>query len=276
MKTILVTGSKGFIGKNLINELKNKGESIIIEINEEIFDSENWDLELLKILIENKPDVIYHIGACSDTLEQNVNYMMKLNFEFTKVLVDWSSENNSKLIYSSSAANYGQNEKYPSNLYGWSKYVAEQYVISNNGIGLRYFNVYGPGEENKGKMSSVAYQSFVNKSEGKTWKLFPKKPTRDFVYVKDVVSANFYAEKNYKKLNKNWYEVGSGESRTFEDVLENMGVFYYYHEEKMIPNGYQFYTCSKKEKWMSGWTPEYNLERGIKEYKDYLLLSINK
>ena len=276
MKTILVTGSKGFIGKNLIRELKNKSESIIIEINEDIFESENWDSELLKILIDNKPDVIYHIGACSNTLEQDVNYMMKLNFEFTKVLVDWSLENNSKIIYSSSAANYGQNEKYPSNLYGWSKYVAEQYVISNNGIGLRYFNVYGPGEENKDKMSSVAYQSFISKHEGKTWNLFPNKPTRDFVYVRDVVSANFYAEKNYRKLNKNWYEVGSGESRTFEDVLENMDIVYNYHEEKMIPNGYQFYTCSKKEKWMSGWEPEYNLERGIKEYKDYLLLSMNK
>lgn len=274
MKTILITGSKGFIGKNLLRELK-KESSIIIEVNEDIFENDDWDKDLSILLLDNQPDVIYHVGACSDTLEQNVNYMMKLNFEFTKILVDWTKENNSKLIYSSSAANYGQNEKYPSNLYGWSKYVAEQYVISNNGVALRYFNVYGPGEENKGKMSSVAYQSFKGKEEGKTWKLFPGKPTRDFVYVEDVVSANIYATENYQKLNKNWYEVGSGESRSFEDVLDNMSVFYYYHDESVIPKGYQFYTCSKKGKWMTDWKPKYNLERGIAEYKNYLL-SINK
>lgn len=270
MKTNLITGSQGFIGKNLVQRLKELGEEIIIEINEDIFESEEWDYKTLKILDENKPDVIYHVGACSDTLEQNVNYMMKLNFQFTKILVEWSKKNNSKLIYSSSAANYGQNEKYPSNLYGWSKYVAEQYLISNNGIALRYFNVYGPGEENKGKMSSVAYQSFVQRLEGKSWQLFPKKPTRDFVYVKDVVSANLYAEKNYNRLNKNWYEVGSGESRSFEDVLDCIGVLYYYHDENVIPKGYQFYTCSNKDKWMQGWTPFYKLEAGIQDYKNYL------
>ena len=270
MKTILVTGSEGFIGKNLIKKLREKDNAIIIEINEDIFQNEDWDDVLISILMDNKPDVIYHIGACSDTLEQDVNYMMKLNFQFTKLLVDWSSENNSKLIYSSSAANYGQNEKYPSNLYGWSKYVAEQYVVSNNGIGLRYFNVYGPGEENKGKMSSVAHQCFVNHKQGGIWKLFPKKPTRDFVYIKDVVSANLYAEKKYKKLNKNWYEVGSGESRSFEDVLNSMGITYEYHDENKIPKGYQFFTCSDRKKWMNGWLPQFNLEKGIKDYKNYL------
>jgi len=102
MKTILVTGSEGFIGKNLIKKLREKDNAIIIEINEDIFQNEDWDDELISILIDNKPDVIYHIGACSDTLEQDVNYMMKLNFQFTKLLVDWSLDNNSKLIYSSS------------------------------------------------------------------------------------------------------------------------------------------------------------------------------
>lgn len=270
MKTILLTGSKGFIGKNIKKKLIDKGEEIIIEINENIFDSDNWDTELQLILHENQPSVIYHVGACSDTLEQNVNYMMKLNFQFTKILVDWSSKNNSKIIYSSSAANYGQNNNFPSNLYGWSKYVAEQYVVSNNGIGLRYFNVYGPGEEQKGKMSSVAYQAFIGNQNKKSWKLFPKKPTRDFVYVMDVVEANIFAEKNYYKLNRNWYEVGSGESRSFEDVLKNMSIEFSYVDEDQIPLGYQFYTCSDSSKWMMGWSPKYNLERGLKEYLDYL------
>jgi ADP-L-glycero-D-manno-heptose 6-epimerase len=269
----LLTGSKGFIGQNLKIELIKQGFDVS-EINEDIFDSNGWKVELLLQLIRIKPEVIFHVGACSDTLEKDVNYMMILNFEFTKMLVDWSLQNDSKLIYSSSAASYGENNLHPSNLYGWSKYVAEQYVITNNGIGLRYFNVYGPKEEHKGKMASVAYQSYVKNMNGEECKLFPKKPTRDFVYVKDIVSANMFAFLNYNELNKKYYDVGSGESRSFEDVLDNLDIPYTYHDEKMIPQGYQFFTCSDKDKWMTGWKPEYNLEKGLKDYKSYLELSI--
>lgn len=274
MKTALITGSKGFIGKNLIKKLSETDRYLIIEINEDIFEDENWDLNLWSICLDNKPDVIFHVGACSDTLEKDVNYMMKLNFEFTKILSDYSKSNNSKMVYSSSAANYGENNKYPSNLYGWSKYVAEKYVIANGGIALRYFNVYGPGEEHKGKMSSVAYQSYLKQKKGEDCVLFPLNPTRDFVYVKDVIDANLYAEKNYKNLKNNFYDVGSGESRSFEDVLYNMGISYRYCSEKNIPEGYQFYTCSDKNKWMPGWKSIYPLEKGISEYRNYLELSM--
>ena len=71
------------------------------------------------------------------------------------------------IIYSSSAANYGINNRYPSNLYGWSKYAAECYVVANGGIALRYFNVYGPGEEFKGNMASVAYQAYKTNKQNK-------------------------------------------------------------------------------------------------------------
>jgi len=115
-----------------------------------------------------------------NTLETNVEYMMTRNYESTKIMMDWCIENNKPMIYSSSAANYGTNGKYPANLYGWSKYVAEGYVISNGGIGLRYFNVYGPGEEDKGKMASVAYQMFVKHNKGEDILLFPKKSKKRF------------------------------------------------------------------------------------------------
>jgi ADP-L-glycero-D-manno-heptose 6-epimerase len=275
MTNVLLTGSKGFIGQNLKIELIKQGFDVF-EINEDIFISKEWKADLLLTLIRNKPKAIFHVGACSDTLEKDVNYMMVLNFEFTKILVDWSLQNDSKLIYSSSAASYGENNLHPSNLYGWSKYVAEQYVISNNGIGLRYFNVYGPKEEHKGKMASVAYQSYIKNTNGEECKLFPKKPTRDFVYVKDIISANIYAFLNYDNLNKKYYDVGSGESRSFEDVLDNMKITYTYQDEKMIPEGYQFFTCSDKNKWMEGWNPEYNLEKGIEDYKNNLELSMYK
>lgn len=269
MITALLTGSKGFIGQNLKEKLiENKFR--VFEINEDIFENENWKLNVLSFLTYESPDVVFHVGACSDTLEKNVNYIMVLNFEFTKLITDWVKSNGKKIVYSSSAANYGTNGEHPSNLYGWSKYVAEQYVISNNGIGLRYFNVYGPKEEHKGAMSSVAYQSYVKQKEGIKCKLFPLKPTRDFVYVKDVVYANLFAFENYEELKNDWYDVGSGESRSFEDVMNIMNIPFEYHPETLIPKGYQFYTCSNKEKFMDGWKPKYDLQLGLEDYKKYL------
>lgn len=266
MKNILVTGSKGFIGKNLINELTSKFK--VFEFNEEDLEYD-WKQNLEEIFKQGLESV-FHVGACSDTLEQRVNYMMLLNYEVTKYITDLCSKHKTKLIYSSSAANYGVNNEYPSNLYGWSKYAGEGYVVSNNGIALRYFNVYGPGEENKGRMASVAYQMYVRYSGGKQVKLFPKKPLRDFVYIKDIVSANLFAMENYDSTNGCWYEVGSGEPRGFEDKMNIMKIPFTYHDEESIPSGYQFYTCSSKDKWMKGWTPKYTLEEGISEYKEYL------
>jgi len=265
---ILITGTNGFIGKNLLNELKDNND--ILEINEDIFDIENWYNELYYKLNTFRPEVVFHVGACSDTLETDVNYMMTRNYEFTRILSDYCHDFNCKMIYSSSAANYGTNNLYPSNLYGWSKYVAEQYVIKNGGIGLRYFNVYGPLEDHKGKMASVAYQMLEKQKEGQEIKLFPLKPSRDFVYVKDVVNANLFAYEWYEDYKEKWYEVGSGENRTFEDVLNILNIGYTYHNEQDIPKGYQFYTKSDKTKWMYGWEPIYNLEKGLKDYLNYL------
>ena len=107
--------------------------------------------------------------------------MMLLNYEVTKYITDLCYEHMIPLVYSSSAANYGTNEQYPSNLYGWSKYAGEGYVVSRGGVALRYFNVYGPGEEDKGRMASVAYQMYKRYQNGDEIKLFPKKPLRDFV-----------------------------------------------------------------------------------------------
>ena len=192
--------------------------------------------------------------------------MMTRNYESTRIMSDYCYVYNCKMIYSSSAANYGTNNLYPSNLYGWSKYVAEKHVIQNGGVALRYFNVYGPHEDHKGKMSSVAYQMVTKQKEGQEIKLFPLKPTRDFVYVKDVISANLHAFKKYVECSSNYYEVGSGESRTFEDVLKILSIEYTYHEENKIPIWYQFFTKSNKEKWMKGWEPKFNLELGLKDY----------
>jgi ADP-L-glycero-D-manno-heptose 6-epimerase len=263
METIIITGTKGFIGSNLKKELDGKYE--IIEINEDVFDKSTWKDEVAKYFWLNIR-CVFHIGACSNTLETNVNYMMLVNYEFTKHLMTLCRIKNVPMIYSSSAANYGVNNEYPSNLYGWSKYAAEDFVITNGGIGLRYFNVYGPGEENKGKMASVAFQMNEKFKNNEEIKLFPKKPRRDFVYVKDVISANIHAFENYKKLSGDYYEVGSGTARMFEDVMNIMNIPYEYHDENLIPKGYQFYTCSNKRKWMTDWKSKWSLEEGLKDY----------
>jgi ADP-L-glycero-D-manno-heptose 6-epimerase len=265
---VLITGSKGFIGKNLLERIKNDYE--VYELNEEIFDSENWYLILQLILVGIKPSVIFHVGACSDTMQKDVQFMMIRNFEATKIFSDYCKENSIPIIYSSSAASYGVNNQHPSNLYGWSKYVAEQYVISNGGIALRYFNVYGPGEELKGTMASVAYQMFEKNKRGESIKIFPQNPKRDFIYVDDVIDANLFGFENYDHLCGEYYDVGFGESRSFEDVLNILGLNYTYHPEWMIPEGYQFITCSDKNKWMTEWNPKYNLEEGLQKYLVYL------
>jgi ADP-L-glycero-D-manno-heptose 6-epimerase len=263
MKKAIITGGKGFIGSNLMEEIKDRYE--VIQIEEEFLNFSNWEEKILDIF-SKEIEVVFHVGACSNTLEQDVNYMMLLNYEFTKRLSDICFKYRVPLVYSSSAANYGTNGKYPSNLYGWSKYSSEDYVISKGGIALRYFNVYGPGEENKGKMASVAYQMNTAHQKGEEIKLFPGNPRRDFVYVRDIISANLYALEDYEILKGKYYEVGSGESRSFEDVLNILNIPFNYHPEKSIPPGYQFFTQSDRKKWMPGWKPQWNLERGLSDY----------
>jgi len=267
---ILITGTDGFIGSNLLKKLKNENNHILT-INENIFNNEEWQKKLISVIEDYYPDVVYHVGACSNTLEKNVQYIMTVNFEFTKILCDYCYNFKIPLIYSSSAANYGSNGKIPTNLYAWSKYVSECYVNSKNGISLRYFNVYGPGEQNKGEMASLIYKSMIHKEKSvEIFKLFPKKPKRDFIYIDDVLDANIFAYNNFEKLKGRYYDVGYGVPETFEKILDIVKLNYLYVDENLIPFGYQFYTCSDEKKWMPGWSPKYNLKKGIKKYIKFL------
>jgi nucleoside-diphosphate-sugar epimerase len=250
---VLITGTNGFIGGQLKKYFDNP-----LEMNEDVLVTKEW-------LDENNPYAVLHVGACANTLETDVNYIMKVNFESTKILTDWCKANNKRMIYSSSAASYGTNGEYPSNLYGWSKYVAEQYVISNGGIALRYFNVYGPGEEHKGNMASMAYQMMKAGSA----KLFPGKPKRDFIYVDDVAIANLHAFAHYNILSGKKYDVGLGEAHSFEYIADALDITYTYHDPSAIPEGYQFYTCSNPRNWMPGWAPEYSIKTTLQLCKTY-------
>jgi len=269
---ILVTGHKGFIGKLLFTTLQELGYNVF-GLDDEYLTQDDWFTSLPIWLNALNPNAIFHVGACSDTLEQDVNYMMERNFESTKILVDWCVRNSVPIVYSSSAANYGTNNQFPANLYGWSKYAAEQYLLAKGGLALRYFNVYGPGEDNKGRMASVAYQMMIKQQTNQEILLFPKKPQRDFIYVKDVIAANIHALDNYQKLRGKFYEVGLGQAHTFEDVLDNLGIAYSYTSEQAIPKGYQFYTCCNKYKWMPDWKPKFTLKSGLEDYKSNHFIS---
>jgi ADP-L-glycero-D-manno-heptose 6-epimerase len=269
MKKALVTGASGFVGKNLINRLVNEGFEIV---SLEKIDIKTVEIEsqIFSLIDKFNPLVIFHVGALANTLEKNVEYMMLYNYEFTKLLSNEANTHNIPLIYSSSAANYGVNGKYPANLYGWSKYISEDYVLSKGGVALRYFNVYGPGEEHKGNMASFAYQAFTRNLSGGRVSIFPGNPKRDFVYIDDVIQANIDAFKSYDSIAGRYYEVGSGVASTFENVMEVLGINYGYTQESSIPVGYQFYTCSDPELWLPHWKPKFDLKSGLKTYISYL------
>ena len=269
MTNALVTGSSGFIGRQLVSALSRLGLEVV-EIDEEYFSALDWKVALVNELDRLNPKTVFHVGACSDTLEQDVQFMMTHNYESTKVIADWCVLKNRELIYSSSAANYGEDGKYPSNLYGWSKYTAENYVVKCGGIALRYFNVYGPGEELKGNMASFIFQACLKNLNNEKILIFPNKPQRDFVYVNDIVDANMHALENYINLKGKYYEVSTGIASSFEQLLELLEFDFGYHSAQDIPKGYQFFTCGDKNKWLPGWQPKYNLSKGIEKYKEYL------
>ena len=119
-------------------------------------------------------------------------------------------------------------------------------------------------------MASVAYQSWIKNKKKEEIKLFPGNPTRDFIYVRDVVDANIVAMKNYKSSFGSYYDVGMGVSSPFEDILENLDIPFTYTDSQEIPIGYQFFTKADKSKFIRGWEPRWTLTSALSDYKKYL------
>jgi len=259
MAKFIVTGAEGFVGKAVLETLESRGD-YAWQIHQ---DKQTWEDELALESMVKQCDGIFHIGAISDTTEQDPNYMLYWNYTTSKKLFDLARKYKKKVVYSSSAACYG-NDGLPNNIYGWSKLLAEEYGLQacKKFVALRYFNVYGPGEHEKGKMASVAYQAH---KAGK-FKLFPKNPKRDFVYIADIVHANLHA----MSLERGVFDVGTGKAETFESLVEGMEISYTYHTPDKIPGWYQFYTKADRLKFMPGWEPNWTVEEGTKEYRKNL------
>ena len=312
-KTILITGGAGFIGSNLAfyfqdNYPKAKivvldsfrsGETFsngnlksfghfknLLGFNGIVISGDINDNALLKNLETNyKFDYIFHQAAISDTTANEQDLMIKTNVNAYENLLKIAIKHKANMIYASSAATYGDSNRFevgyeqPNNVYGFSKVMMDnityEYLkkdLDISIVGLKYFNVYGPREFYKNKTASMVVQFGHQILEGLTPKLFEgsDKIVRDFIYIEDVIQANIKACKPKKS---GVYNVGTAKARSFEDIVNIL------QKELQIDNGkeyipnpyvgqYQFFTQANIEttKENLGYEPKYSMEDGIIAY----------
>lgn len=268
MKNILITGTNGFIASNLVKSL-NKKYKIIKWEKDEYENGKKWETKLFNIFDQQEVSCVFHLGAQSSTTASNINETFFLNYHTSKFLSNLCSYKNVPLVYASSAACYGIDGK-PNSLYSWTKGAAEDIILKNKQIPLRFFNVIGEINDNKGKMSSVGWQAVKKCRAGEKVELYKGKPTRDFVYWRDVISALIFAATNYEELEKKAYDVGTGVSRPFEDMLKLFGIKWEYTDNSH--SHYQDYTCADSNKFMPKWKPKFSLEEAVVDWKRELKL----
>ncbi len=256
MTRIVVTGAAGFIGSRIIAGLNARGITDIIAVDELTQGDKFRNLADLHIAdyvdadafygafadrAYGRVEAVFHEGACSDTMELDGKYMMENNFETSKRLFQSAQAQGTRLLYASSAATYGGSDTFkeepafeaPLNVYGYSKLLFDQVMRRELGaqlqqaktqvVGFRYFNVYGPHEQHKGRMASVAYHQFHQfKAEGRV-KLFgeyggyaPGAQMRDFVFVDDVLAVNLWFFDH--PAQSGIFNLGSGCAQPFNDV----------------------------------------------------------
>ena len=311
-KTILITGGAGFIGSNLALYFQdNYPDSIIVVFDcfrsEITFSNNNLtsfghyknligfkgvvicgninNKSDLSLLNDYKFDYIFHHAAISDTRVYDQEIIMKTNVNAFTEILNKSKDDNSVLVYASSAATYGTlpspqtvGKENPENPYGFSKFLMDQiayrYIDENPEmiiVGLRFFNVFGPREFYKGKTASMVIQLAHQILDGKAPRLFEGSNAieRDFIYVDDVIQANIKACKPKKS---GVYNIGTGNPRSFQEIADilqkelgsNLGTEYFPNPY----NGYQFHTQANISSTRAnlGFEPRFSLEEGIKTY----------
>jgi ADP-L-glycero-D-manno-heptose 6-epimerase len=256
MTRVVVTGAAGFIGSNIVKGLNARGIDKIIAVDDltqgdkfrnlvdlQIEDYVDAD-EFYSVFAEGgfgKVEAVFHEGACSDTMEQDGKYMMDNNYGVSCSLFESCQERGTRLLYASSAAVYGGSDTFretpeferPLNVYGYSKLLFDQRMRRELGkdfkkakrqvVGFRYFNVYGPREQHKGRMASVAFHQFNQFCEHGKVKLFGEyggygagQQTRDFVFIDDVVAVNLWFFDHPEKSGI--FNLGTGRAQPFNDV----------------------------------------------------------
>ena len=255
-RPVVVTGAAGLIGSALIWALNRRGIDDIIAVDR-LDESEKWrhlvplrftdyvDADDFASLVDDHPGAfgsvgtVFHLGACSSTTERDADYLMRNNYEYTKVLAQWAVERDVRFVYASSAATYGGledllsddidlRELRPLNMYAYSKQLFDLYAqrsgLSDRIVGLKYFNVFGPNEDHKGEMRSIVCKAYEQISANGRVALFKSyrpefrdgEQRRDFLYVKDAVEMTLaVAQSDASGL----VNVGSGRAQTWLDLV---------------------------------------------------------
>lgn len=321
-RLIVVTGAAGFIGSSCVRYLNDQGLTNLLLVDD-IKKTEKWKNLLNKKCVdfisrhdlfpwlqgkEDQISAFIHLGACSDTMETDGNYLMENNFRYSVRLAEYALKHGHRFIYASSAATYGDGTQgfvddhtaietlKPLNLYGFSKYYFDLWLkqrgLLDQVVGLKYFNVYGPNENHKGRMASMVYKMLpIALNEG-VIKLFKSsepdrfgdgEQCRDFIYVKDAVRMTCDFLKNDLT---GIFNVGSGQTTTwnqlanalFKALAKPSNIDYVAMPEGLIGQ-YQNYTCAdmskhkeKVGKSSAGSLCRYSIEEGVADYVGNYLL----
>jgi len=331
---IVVTGGAGFIGSNIVKGLNDRGVQDILVVDNltnvdkvrnisDLKIADYIDKEAFYNLIAEaefcaegvrfpgleRVTCVFHEGACSDTMASDGKYVLHNNFTFTKALFHFCRLRNAQFIYASSASVYGAGSVFKEspefesalNAYAYSKlllYIRQQSSISRQCVGLRYFNVYGPREQHKGRMASVAWHFRNQFQNNGRVRLFEGtdgyengEQRRDFVYVEDVVKVNLFLL-DHPEIN-GIFNVGTGQCQSFNDVALSVinflrekagsvevtldqaiaeGLIEYAPMPEVLNGKYQSFTEADMTSLINeGYEqPFFNVEKGVARYLDYL------
>lgn len=292
-KLILITGAAGMIGSGLVRYLNDRGCADLLLVDR-LRSGEKWKNVLGKSFCDlitpdalwswlsshgERVDAIVHLGACSDTTEQNADYLLENNYRFSIRLAEWALERRCRLIYASSAATYGDGSRgfvddeallstlRPLNMYGFSKHLVDLWMQRQGAlsqvVGLKYFNVFGPNEYHKGPMASMilkmAHTARVEGSislyQSNCQEYGDGEQRRDFIYVKDAVRMTaLFLEPAYREVG-GIFNIGRGTPVTWNRLakalflaLKQTESIRYIEMPSLLSRQYQNYTCAEMQK----------------------------
>jgi len=267
---IVVTGGAGFIGSNVVKALNARGVDEILVVDDlsdgtkfrnladcEIADYEDKDDFLARIASGadlGPVEAVIHQGACSTTTEWDGRFMMRNNYAYSRALLEWCLARGVPFLYASSASVYGtgpvfreaREHERPLNVYAYSKFLFDQHVrrllprARSQVVGFRYFNVYGPREQHKGQMASVAWHFHRQIVETGRCRLFegsdgygPGEQRRDFVHVDDAVAVALWFLEHPDRSGI--FNVGTGRAQTFNEVARAVIAWHGRGEIEYVP-----------------------------------------